>query len=123
MSTRVTDAEVKRIIDTSIDTTPFIQAANLVITEKLGSEGLGSALLKEIERWFAAHLVAVRDPMVRQEKVGDATITYDRPTPGEGLESTIYGRQVLMLDTSGVLASLGKKKISLEALDYTNGGT
>ena len=58
---RVIDAEIKEIIDTTIDTDPFIEAANLVVTARLANQGIGDDLLKEIERWFAAHLVAIRD--------------------------------------------------------------
>src|SRR3990167_11412597 len=55
---RVTSIEVKEIISTDIaDLTAYITAANLLVTEVLGGL-LSDALLKEIERWLSAHLIA-----------------------------------------------------------------
>jgi len=114
MAVRVSDAEVKEIIDTSVTTTAFISAANLVVTEKLGSSGLSEDLLKEIERWLAAHLIASsKDKQVESETIGDVSATYQGKTD-MGLDSTFYGQQVKLLDTTGTMANLGKRKAKVE---------
>ena len=115
---RVVDAEVKEIIETDLsDTTPFITAANLVVTDRLGGSGLSDGQLKEIERWFAAHLVAIRDPISVSSKTGDATETFARGQLGKGLDSTPYGQTVKVLDVTGKMASLGKKAAVFKAID------
>ena len=114
---RVIDAEVKQIIDTSIDTDPFIQAANLIVTNRLGSAGLDDTLLKEIERWFAAHLVAIREPQVKSVKAGDSQDTYFVGKEGKGLEATPYGQQVKVLDPTGLMATSGGKPAEMKAFE------
>lgn len=116
MANRVEHFEVLEIIDTSLgDTIPFITAANLIVTEKLGDSSLSAAHLKEIERWLAAHLIAIRDPKASMEKVGEAQVQYISPKTGLGLEGTSYGQQVLLLDTTGTLNSIGKQAVSFGA--------
>ena len=111
---RCTDTEIKEIIETTIDTTPFIQAANLVVTARLGAQGLGDDLLKEIERWFTAHLVAIREPQAKAEKVGDTGVTYFGKD-GYGLDATPYGQQVKVLDPTGLMATLGSRPAEMKA--------
>lgn len=118
---RVHADEVKDIITTSltnliIDT--YIQAANITITDLLGSStDLSDDQKKEIERWFTAHLMAcTKERQAQSEKDLDASIKYQGET-GKGLESTHYGQMCLVLDTTGLLAQkLGKKKPSTIAV-------
>ena len=111
------DADVKAILDTSLTTTTFITAAVLVVDHHLGDAGLAVALLFEIKRWYAAHLVAIRDPLVTEMKVGDTTAAYQRGKAGMGLESTQYGQQVLALDPTGRLARANSAKAATLAVD------
>lgn len=126
MANRVTGAEVKDIIDTALtelQVAPFITAANLTITDILGATtALSSDQLKEIERWLASHFVAIRDPRIIRERTGEAEATYSGKT-AMGLDSTFYGQQAKMLDTTGALANIGKKKASMNVLDFIDGGT
>lgn len=119
MAYRVRNEEVKAIIDTSLeDVTPFIAGANALVDQVLGTDtDLSTAQLKEIERWLAAHFVAIRDPQARSEKIGEASISYQVGIAGEGLKATSWGQQVLALDTSGKFLAVGKKKAELVALD------
>ncbi len=119
---RVTDDNVKEIISTTVDCAPFITAADLIVTERLTGSGLSDAMLKEITRWLAAHLVAIRDPIYKTEKTGDAMGTMFGQA-GMGLDFTPYGQQVKVLDTSGLLADLGLKSAGLEVVDFLDGGT
>ena len=115
---RTTEAEVKQIIDTALvedELSPFLTAANLIVTSALGAAGFVDAHLAEIERWLAAHLVAIRDPRLMSQKIGDADATYAGFTQfGKGLEFTAYGQQVLLLDTSGKLAAIQNAKRRIE---------
>jgi len=120
MAVRVTDVEVKEIMDTSIATMPFIVAANLIIDNTLSAEiaagDFGAETLKEIERWLAAHMVAARDPQIAREQTGDAAATYQGKF-GDDLKSTSYGQRVLLLDHTGKLASAqGAKRAKLETI-------
>jgi hypothetical protein len=120
MAARVTEAEVLAIMDTilvSADITPFVIAATLVIDEVSTRATYSAALLKELERYYTAHLAAaLKDPTIKQEKTGEAAVTY-LGEGGKGLEFTSYGQQVLVLDTEGVMASLGKQAATMQSLD------
>jgi len=120
MTERVTGDQVKKIIETNLtapEISPFIKAANLMVTDWLDDSGLSATHLKEIERWLAAHLVAIRDPVYKSEKTGDASATRFG-TAGLGLDFTPYGQQVKVLDTTGTLGDLGLKSASLEVIDF-----
>ncbi len=122
MAARITDAEVKEIIDTDITPlTAFITAANLIVTANLADKELGVDLLKEIERWLAAHLIAIRDPRAANEKINNSSVTYQGKTD-MGLNHTSYGQQVLILDYTGTMASVGAglKRASLEVIAETD---
>lgn len=111
---RVTAAEVNAIIDTKLEQseiTPFITAANLMVTNKLTGQ-YDTATLKEIERWLAAHLLAIRDPRVKSKSQGDEGVTYHlTSTVGEGLAATPFGQQVQLLDH---LQKLSRKSGSVD---------
>lgn len=107
MAERVTVDEVKKLIDTELsDVAPFIKAANLTIDEHLLNDGIGAALLKEIERWLSAHFVAMRERQLTSETAGDAANQYGGSF-GMGLNFTQYGQQVRLLDPTGKLANAG----------------
>lgn len=111
---RVTAAEVREIItgiDTVVAIDPHILIANQLVTEILSTSGLGDARLKEIERWLAAHFVTINARREEQMKVGDASVKYNNKMD-LGLDATLYGQQVKVLDTTGKLTALGKKRAS-----------
>ena len=104
---RVTEAEVESIlppIDSSEDLTAFIRLAHLLVQNRLiNCDKASEALKKEIERWLAAHFYTVRVPTPRNEKLGDAEVTFETGLSGEGLASTKYGQQALAIDPCGNL--------------------
>ena len=139
MSNRVTVSEVKQILVTALVGSaldPFIAAANLIVTEKLGDSGLGNELLKEIERWLSAHFIYISNPtysasasnskgIVISERTGDSSVSYmdisRNAYSGLGLLSgTVYGQQAIILDLTGTLADLGKKRASINVLNVIN---
>ena len=110
---RVTPAEVKEIIDTSLtgdELNPFINAANNLIQSKLLNLGLGTQDLIEIEKWLSAHFVAIYDPRVESESVGGEWQTKYQGKTDMGLKSTTYGQMALTLDWTSTLATLGLKR-------------
>lgn len=121
MANRVTALDVKQIIDTSLSdniVTVFINTANTIVSDTLGDDTtLSTTQLEEIEKWLSAHLIAsTRERQGQTEKVGDASITYQGKT-GAGLDSTLYGQNVKMLDSTGKLAQkLGKKSATITAI-------
>lgn len=113
---RVTATEVKVVIpteltDAAVDT--FIGVATDLVDGLLGSSGLGSTRLKNIELYLAAHFVALRDQdlgMMGAQWVGsEAKVEYDGQF-GKALELTRYGQMAQTLDTTGSLSTLGKAR-------------
>jgi len=109
---RTTAAEVKEIIKTKLteaEVVPYVTSANILVTQALGSSGLGTDVLREIERWVAAHMLAsTKTRQATDEKAGTASVKYSGQY-GANLSSTSYGQMALTLDVSGALASLGGK--------------
>lgn len=98
---RVTDSGVKTILDTAIDTTPFITAANLLIDYHLAGV-LSEALLTEIERFYAAWLACGRDPRAQSVRTDDTTVVYQ-----EGAAKDFFLERALALDPTGRLRLAG----------------
>lgn len=110
MAARVTDAEVKQILDTDIDTTPFIIAAHRVVEDnELGSFDVASATLKSIEQFLAAHFACAMEQQTKSETTGKASATYQGEF-GMRLDSTHYGQTAMTLDSSGILANLNTRQ-------------
>ena len=58
---RVTGEEVKGIIDTELNVNQilsYITTSNVYVNQRLGNVGLSEDILKQIELWFTAHLIA-----------------------------------------------------------------
>jgi hypothetical protein len=121
MAARVTAAEVKAIMDgcTTADAvvTTMIGAATELIDEVfLNDTDVNTTLLKEIERWFTAHMIASTVfRTTSEEKVGDAEVKYTGKW-GSKLESTPYGQMVITLDFTGKMAKMGKMGASITAV-------
>lgn len=122
---RTTAAEVKQIIDvgdlTDTEVDAFISGANALVTEVVGSDTtIGVTLKEEIERWLTAHMIAAtRQRQLVSGEAGGAKAVYQGKT-GMGLNSTLYGQQVTVLDSTGNFAALGGKKASMVAIASWN---
>jgi len=118
---RVSPGEVKQIMDGCPLTDPVISAyiisANAIVTKVFsGDIEIGTTLLKEIERWFTAHMIASTSfRTASEEKVGDATIIYTGKW-GMGLDSTPYGQMVKQIDVTGKMGRAGKIAASMYAI-------
>lgn len=108
MANRVTDIQVKKIIDTNIsDTTSFIDTAHIMVNQYLSNSGMGNDILAEIEKYLSAHLVALRERQLKREEFGDSEQEFAGDF-GKGLDFTQYGQMVKLLDNTGTLSSIGK---------------
>jgi hypothetical protein len=121
--TRTNDTDVRKLITlTSVsDTASFIETANVMVDQNLLDSGLSDAVLEQIEKYLAAHLLAIHpdEKQVIEQTIGDAIDKY-AGSFGKGLESTSFGQTVLLLDTTGTFAGLGtySADISVITVDY-----
>ena len=121
MANRTTAAEVKQIMDncTVSDTIvdQYITAANLTVTDLIGSDTtLSDAQKEEIERWYTGHMLAVTIcKTTTREKLGDAEAVYTGQFK-MGLDSTPYGQMVKQLDTTGKMGNIGKRGASIHGV-------
>lgn len=106
---RTTPALVRGIVEVDDDTwpslSPFIEAANELVTEKCTASGYDDSRLRRIETWLAAHFYCCVDKRARQEQTGKVFETFESYV-GNGLDLTAYGQQVKIFDTAGNLAAL-----------------
>lgn len=116
-------AAVREIIDTDLTDdriANFINMAyvtRLPLSGKLGTCG-GDAALAQIEQMLAAHFMTVYAPTVKSESIaGEWSVTYAMKD-GEGLRSSRYGQNAIVLDCSGTLASLGSKQARLSVISH-----
>ena len=124
MANRVTVAEVQEImeVDTTVasttDMTAMIGVANRIVTKQVTASHMTATDLKNVELYLSAHLIAIKDKRVASEKAGSVAQSFQYKL-GLRLESTMYGQQVLWLDTSGAMNALNnvKKKASMKTLN------
>jgi hypothetical protein len=105
----ITDSDVKAIVDFSRDTTPFIETAEIIVTDKLSGKGLTDPILDKITLYLAAHLITLGRSNLASERLGEAAESYQSlgsKAFGSGLGLTPYGQTAMMLDTTGTLASM-----------------
>lgn len=120
MSVRTTKTAVRYVIQTALADDAIdalIKQANLMVTRVVGNEGLAEDLLKDLETWLTAHLIAVgkeRQPI--SEKVGDIWLTFEKTGMKGYLSSTSYGQTVLFLDTTGNFQKRSLKQASITAI-------
>jgi len=115
-------SEVREILNDSSLEEGFvgrmISSASIVVTNVFaGDTTVDSSFLKEIEKWFAAHMIA-STPLARtvsEEKIGDAGVVYTGKW-GENLKSTPYGQMVLTLDYTGKMTRMGKAEARIVAI-------
>lgn len=113
MATRVLPDEVIAIMDTTLgedDVQPYCDSAHVFVDALLASAGLTETILKEIEKWMAAHMVSLsKERQSKEEGAGTAYIKYAGEW-AKGLEQTSYGQMAIALDPSGTLSNLSKGK-------------
>lgn len=113
---RVTADELKVVYDSGLTDAvleDIIDIANNLVTDILGTSGLSSDRLKNIERYLAAHFAAFREPqrgLVSAEWIAsEAKIEFSSDF-GRALDATHFGQTAAMLDTTGKLRQAGAKR-------------
>ncbi len=93
-------------VEASIDLTPFIESANMIVTEPCAASTIGYSTerLEMIERYLSAHFYTLRDPRAESEKAGSVASKYQSKVD-LGYNASHYGQMALRLDTNGGLAS------------------
>lgn len=116
----VSVADVKLIVSTDL-TDPaiefFIDLAEAA-TARCASQWSAS-LTDQINTLVAAHMIETSPQgakTVSSVSLGDASETYLRASLGEGLRSSVWGQQALLLDPTGCLRRLGSMRASLERI-------
>ena len=112
MAVRTTDALVGGIIevDSSITLTPFISAANSIVTQcctDLDTD-YSAAQLVIIETWLTAHFYTVRDMRAEMEKAGPVSEKFQSKVD-LGFSTSHYGQMAMLLDYYGGLSALNEK--------------
>ena len=112
---RVSVADVTAILDDStLDSEiieVFIESANIFVTNTLTGKGLIDSVMKEIERWMTAHMIAsTRDRQIKKAGAGGAEVEYTGYW-SSGLNGTTYGQMCIALDTSKTLEAMAKGKL------------
>lgn len=117
---RTTDALVRGIIQVpdGFDLSPFIAIANMMTTDictypKPGgdqtllpySDGFIGSKMELIERWLSAHFYTIYDNQLDSAKAGTVAVKYQYKVD-LGLKVSLYGQQVLRMDSNGGLAQL-----------------
>ncbi len=106
---RTTSALVEGIIENSesITLTPFIEAANLLVTQCCTdlTEDYTSDELEKIETWLAAHVFTIRDMRAEYERAGSVS-EKKQSKVDLGFDTSHYGQMAMRLDYHGGLAKL-----------------
>lgn len=113
--------EVRAIVGTSTGHSDHIIAAFIEDATLVAGDCLSvypESRQKAIVKWLAAHLVAstATGAAVSADKLGDASVTYQRATLAEGLRGTVYGQQALALDINGCLTGRGRARASVQVV-------
>ena len=116
---RTSATEVKAITVTALSD-PILQQliaiANRMVTNLLSSSGLAADVLKDIETYLTAHLIAIGpERQTEEERVLDVWVVHQGKFT-EGLKSTTFGQMVLVLDTTKSFITASKQKASITAI-------
>lgn len=115
MPVRTSADRVSKIIDYDTelipDIQPFINDASVMVDTLVATDASVSAnVLELVERYLAAHFIAITDPRVATEQVGSLLTTYQYKL-AQGLAITHYGSMAMFLDTSGRLSNWNNRVI------------
>ena len=122
---RTTSDALRKIITPRVvsDVAPFINTASIFVENNLEDKGLSEEILTEIEKYLAAHFLALHpdERQLIEQQLGEAIDKYIGKY-GEGFKATQFGQTAITLDSTGTLATLdaGASYTSLQAVivDY-----
>jgi energy-converting hydrogenase Eha subunit H len=110
---RTTLAAVNKIIQYDSTNIPdpqlMLDSASLMVTNVIGT-ALDASTAELVERYLAAHLIAISDPRIQSEQVKTIQASY-QVRLSDGLGITHFGTTAMMLDSSGKLAVWNNKVV------------
>ena len=115
MALRAGSDEWRDLIDDDADITgsPFHLVANALTDKVASNDTLGlmtTDLLLHLEKWLAAGYYALRDPLLSDEKAGEAAGRYEIGEQGLGpFEANRYLKMAMGIDVTGYLAQLNSQ--------------
>lgn len=107
---------VQDILDTDLGEVwlaAFINTAHAIVVDRLSNVGLSAAILTQIEIWLSAHLATSRDQQAESEDIAGEYKVKFQGKYDLGLNGSKYGQMVLLLDSTGTLATAGQKRASM----------
>lgn len=112
-----TEADVRAILGLQASTSVAIFLASahgiMLKVELCAGAELSNLELGIIEAWLAAHFYTTMNPSIASKSIAGGSVSYQRGQFGTRLETTPYGQQALLLDTSGCLAEITGEKMGL----------
>ena len=87
----------------------MLDSASLMVTNVIGT-ALDASTAELVERYLAAHLIAISDPRIQSEQVKTIQASY-QVRLSDGLGITHFGTTAMMLDSSGKLAVWNNKVV------------
>lgn len=106
--------KVKDIIETDLDdgiVQAYVDSAGVLVNQL----PLADPVKSEVQKWLAAHFIAIRDKISVHEEAGTAEIQYS-DVFGENLSSSHYGQTAMVMDTSGRLQSISQSKTIIKLI-------
>lgn len=106
---RTTDELVRGVCNLSagVDTTPFIDDANLLVDAHCTNSGYTEGHLTRIETWLAAHLALCAKKLNQQSvQLGMGVGESYAVRVDLGLKQTVQGQQAMRFDWAGNLAAI-----------------
>lgn len=116
---RTTNTEVKAIMDTDLTDDQidgYIESATALVDSWFDGVAATETMLKEVERWLTAHLIAIsRERQAKEEGAGGAYIRY-AGLFGTGLKTTSYGQTAIEIDVTGTLKKVSGRPVFFKAV-------
>ena len=112
---RATEDAVKKIVETKLDLSQFLETANMMVEEQLEDKGMSEDRLSKIANFLTAHFVTLQEPSLKKEKYGDSEDEF-MGMDGSGLMSSRFGQAAIDLDLSGTLRQTGHIPLLMEVL-------
>lgn len=110
----LTVEDVRAIIDTDLlddAIVAYMDSTIVMVTELFAEKNISDALRKEITRWLTAHAIAItKERMATEEEAGGARVKYASNFSGRSLNSSPYGQQAMIIDTTDTLNDAVKMK-------------
>jgi hypothetical protein len=118
----VTVANVRAVIKTTATDEQVTEAINTaVLMTTRCSSGWDTELTDKINTYVAAHVLTSTNVggaggLLVSESMGDASRTWQRAAVGTGIQGSSYGQMAVMLDPTGCLFNIGKRKPIMKVL-------